>query len=89
MLAEVDWTNVLDSLIAVIPAVIAAIYAGRIHRLIQTPSGDSIGHVIERAHDTGIANNLLLRKHNGPTKTASPDELKTAADVGPKIPVDQ
>lgn len=62
MLAAIDWTGVLESLIAGIPAIIAAcgalVYAREGHRQaknnraqLQTPSGDPIGHVVERAHD--------------------------------------
>jgi len=87
LLAAVDWTNVLDSLIAVIPAVVAAVYAGKIHRAIRTPSGDPLGHVVERAHDTGIANNLLLSQATKQTKQATPEELHAAEANGPSIPV--
>lgn len=62
MLSSVDWTNVLDSLIAGLPAILTALgallYARRGSRQavrnaeqLQTPSGDPIGHVVERAHD--------------------------------------
>ena len=51
----VDWTQVL---VAGVPAIIAAIFAGVAmvlaqlnRRSLRTPSGDPIGHVVERAQD--------------------------------------
>lgn len=88
MLAAIDWTNVLDSLILALPAIIAALYAGAVHRQVRTPSGKSLGEVAEYAHDTAIANNLLLSAKNGPTK---PMDKQTAQEQGsspPVIPVD-
>lgn len=62
LVASIDWTNVLEALIAGLPAIIASLgallYARESHRTarqnqqdLQTPSGDPIGHVTERAHD--------------------------------------
>lgn len=65
LLGSIDWTNVLVALIAGLPAIIAALYARAGHTQgvanseltqtvaadLATPSGDSIGHVVERAHD--------------------------------------
>lgn len=91
MLAVVDWTNVLDTLIASAPAIIAAVaaavYGRKIHQQIQLPSGKAIGDAMEFTHDTAIANNLLLSKHNGPTKKAEHTELVSSPDV-PQIPVE-
>lgn len=91
IIASVNWTNVLESLIAAIPAIIAAVasalYAKSIHGQIKTPSGNSIGDVAEFTHDTSIANNLLLSKSNGPTKTATHDTLSSTP--GPQIPDDK
>ena len=88
LLAAVDWTQVLDSAILALPAIIAAIYAGRVHREIRTPSGPSIGEQVERSHLTAIANNLLLSKHNGPTKHASTDVLHNEGSEAPRVPID-
>lgn len=88
MLLAVDWTNVLDTLIYALPAIIAAIYAGRIHRAIRTPSGKTLGEVAEYAHDTAIANNMLLRAKNGPTKPAEAETLKQEAASPPSVPAD-
>lgn len=84
--SSVDWTTVLDTLIVAIPAIIAAIYAGRVHSKIRTPSGKPIGEVAEYAHDTVIANNLLLSKANGPTKHADHATLKATSETPPMIP---
>lgn len=53
--ALVDWTTVITAGIAstvpTVPAVLAVIWGRRNHRAMQTPSGDSIGMVVERTHD--------------------------------------
>lgn len=86
----VDWTQVL---IVGVPAYIAAIFAGlatlytvRVHGQVQTPSGKSLGEVAEYAHDTAIANNMLLSKQNGPTKAAEPGELRAEGSSPPQVP---
>lgn len=61
----VGWPDVMIALIAALPGIIAAWASLRTNREIRTPSGDSIGKVTERTHDTAIANNLHLRKANG------------------------
>jgi|SRR5215475_5592972 len=99
-LGVVDWTNVLDSFIAAIPAIIAAvasaIYAIKGHSKItsvnsqiETPSGKPIGEVAEFTHDTSIANNLLLSKHNGPTTSATHDAILKAGADTPQIPIEE
>ena len=88
MLAAIDWTNVIVTLIAASPAIIAAIYAGKVHGQIKTPSGKSAGEVLEYAHDTAIANNMLLRKHNGPTKDLSKEQAGTESETPPQVPVE-
>lgn len=59
-MGSIDWTNVIVALIAGAPAIIAAVFAARVNSQIKTPSGDSIGVQVEKAHHTGIANNSLL-----------------------------
>jgi hypothetical protein len=59
--SSVDWTNVLVALIAGLPAIIAAVYAGRIHSKIKTPSGTPIGKQVEDSLHTALANNYHLR----------------------------
>lgn len=87
----VDWTQVL---IVGVPAYIAALFAGvatllvaRTHRALQTPSGDAIGHVVERTHETSIANNMLLRQANGETEKGTHRQLSDAGEAGPQVPV--
>ncbi len=82
----VDWTNVLVAFIAGLPAIIAAIGVLLVHRQIQTPSGKSLGEVAEYAHDTAIANNLLLSRHNGPTVPADREQLKHESETPPLVP---
>jgi hypothetical protein len=89
LLAALDWTMILDTLILTLPAIIAAIYAARIHKKVTTPSGKPLGEVAEYAHDTVIANNMLLRKANGPTRQATPGQLHTEAESPPSVPGDE
>jgi hypothetical protein len=84
--SSIDWTNVILALIAAVPGIIAALYAGRIHGQIKTPSGKPLGQVAEYAHDTAIANNMLLSKANGHTKPADHDTLSTEGKTPPHIP---
>lgn len=84
--SAVDWTQVIGDLIGIVPAVLAAWFAYRIHRSIKTPSGRPLGEVAEYAHDTAIANNLLLSKSNGPTQPLSRDKAHEAASEPPRVP---
>jgi cobalamin synthase len=59
---SVDWTQVLVALIAGAPAILAAIFAFRVHRDVKTPSGDTLGAVAERTHDMTSANLALTQK---------------------------
>lgn len=81
-----DLTTVANSLIVGLPAIIAAIYAGRIHAQIKTPSKQSIGKQVESSHLTAIANNMLLSKKGGPTKQAEPEELREHGGDPPQVP---
>jgi hypothetical protein len=87
-LAAIDWTNVLVALIAGLPAIIAAIFAGRVHRQIGTPSGTSIGKQVEGSHLTAIANNHLLAAAAGRTKRGDPETLKQESATPPEVPAD-
>lgn len=51
IVAAVNWTTVLVALIGAIPATIAAFMGLSNRRALKTPSGDSIGGVVERTHD--------------------------------------
>ena len=86
VVAAIDWTMVITSLIVGLPAIISAIYAARVHSQIRIPSGKTLGETVEYAHDTAIANNLLLSKQNGPTKAANPADLKAEGETPPQVP---
>lgn len=88
MLAAIDWTNVLDTAIITVPAIIAALYARSIHSSVQTPSKRSIGKQVESAHQTAIANNMLLSAKNGPTKKADPSDLLEHEADSPQVPAE-
>lgn len=49
------WLDLTAIVVAGLPGVIAAVYSVRIHRNVQTPSGDTIGHVTELTHDLSAA----------------------------------
>lgn len=89
VVAAIDWTNVLVALIAGLPAIIAAVFAGSVHRQVKTPSGKPLGQVAEYAHDTAIANNWLLSKANGETKPADPEALKSVGESPPQVPAEE
>jgi hypothetical protein len=86
--SAVDWTNVLDSLILALPAIIAAIYAGRVHKQVKTPSRTSIGRQVESAHLTAIANNHLLAGSAGKTKRGRPETLLRESAQPPEVPAE-
>jgi hypothetical protein len=59
--SEVDWTQVLLALIAIVPSLVAAYFAFRIHVAVQTPSGDPLGTVAERTHDLSAVSTAMLK----------------------------
>lgn len=86
----VDWTQVL---IVGVPAYISAIFAGiatlvavRVHTQVQTPSGKPLGEVAEYAHDTAIANNMLLSAANGDTQPVDKETLRAEGATPPQGP---
>ena len=87
--AAIDWTNVLVALIAGLPAIIAAVGVLLVHGQVKTPSGKTLGEVAEYAHDTAIANNLLLSRHNGPTKPIDQATIDHETETPPRVPVDR
>lgn len=88
IVGSIDWTTVIAALIAGLPAIIAAIFAAKVNSQIQTPSGPSIGKQVESAHLTGIANNMLLSKKNGPTKDITTSAVSDEASRPAQIPAD-
>jgi hypothetical protein len=59
--SSIDWTNVLLALIAALPGIVAAIYAGRVHAQVKTPSGKAIGAQVEDTLHTSLSNNYHLQ----------------------------
>jgi hypothetical protein len=89
MLASgINWTNVIVALIAGLPAIIAAVLAGLVHRQVATPSGTSIGKQVEGSHLTAIANNHLLAAAAGATKRGDTATLAQESTSPPEVPVD-
>lgn len=86
LLAATDWSGIVAAIVAGVPGIIAAVYAGRVHRQVTTPSGKTLGEVAEYAHDTAIANNLLLSRANGATTEADPETIKAEGETPPQIP---
>lgn len=72
----INWNAVILALIAALPGIIAAVYAGRVHRKIKTPSGTPIGTQVEDALHTARANNYHLQviaKTNGGATPPKPE----------------
>lgn len=86
MLAALDLTKVLDTLIITLPAILAAVYAGRVHHQIKTPSGDPIGQVAERTHDMAAVGVAAVTGTNGPAVTNAVRKLN--ADPAAPVQVD-
>jgi len=64
----VSWQEVCLALIAALPGLIAAIFAGLNRRSLKTPSGQPIGAVAERAHDlsaVSVHQGTAILKANG------------------------
>jgi hypothetical protein len=75
---SIDWTQVITALIVGLPAIIAAILAGRVHRQVKTPSGKPIGAQVEDTLHTSLSNNYHLQslgaKMDAPTTTQASGE---------------
>jgi hypothetical protein len=91
--ASIDWTNVILALIAATPGIIAAIYAGKVHRQVKTPSGKPIGAQVEDALHTALSNNYHLQSIGAKVEAATPPqangeaqkvEALTESDAQPK-----
>ncbi len=63
--SDLDWTTIIVAAIGIVPATLAALLSFRVHRQVRTPSGDTLGAVVERTHDVAAANTALLTKLNG------------------------
>lgn len=75
MIATIAWTDVLVALVAGLPAIIAALFAGLTHRAVRTPSGERIGTQVEEAHHATSANTALLTAivKSGPSPPSPPE----------------
>lgn len=71
--SSIDWTNVILALIAALPGIVAAVYAGKVHRQVRTPSGKPIGAQVEDTLHTSLSNNYHLQsigaKMDSPTSS--------------------
>jgi len=86
MVGTVDWTNILLALIAALPGIIAAIFAGSVHRKIKTPSGTPIGRQVENNLHTGLANHYKLRSIADKVKAPETPEAHAEAEKVPDLP---
>lgn len=86
VLASVDWTNVLVALIAGLPAILAAVFAGLVHRQVQTPSRTSIGKQIESTQHVALANHYNLLAIGGATGAPEPPEAQAQAAQVTELP---
>lgn len=64
-MGSIDWTTVIVAGISAIGSLVTGVLVVLVRLAIRTPSGDPIGHVVERGHDLAAANLALLRKVNG------------------------
>ena len=84
----VDWTQVLilgvPAYIAALGGAGAAIIGALNRRSLQTPSGESIGRVAERAHDLAAVSVAAATGTNGDAVTKALEKL----NADPKAPVD-
>ena len=55
----IDWTNVIVAAIAATPPTVLALLN---RRSLRTPSGDPIGHVVERTHDLAAVTTAAVTK---------------------------
>lgn len=84
--SQLDWGAVIAAVVPGVLSAVSAVIALLVHRQIRTPSGKPLGQVAEYAHDTAIANNLLLSKANGATETADPAALHAESETPPQVP---
>lgn len=84
----VDWMQVLivgvPAYIAALGGAVAAVIGTLNRRALQTPSGDPIGHVVERGHDLAAVAVAAATGTNGPAVTKALAKL----NADPKAPVD-
>jgi hypothetical protein len=65
VLATSTGYDVLIALIAAVPAILAAIFAGVVALRTKMPNGTRIGNAVAESHATATENNALLQKLDG------------------------
>ena len=84
---HLDLTQVLivgiPAYIAALGGAIAAVIASLNRRSIRTPSGDSIGHVVERTHDLSAVSTAAVTGANGPLAKQARKRLNGELDAPP------
>jgi hypothetical protein len=73
-LAVLDWGSVIAALIAGIPATVAALLTYRNNRALQTRNGQKLGHQVDDALQTSIANNFRLKAISETFDVPMPDK---------------
>jgi hypothetical protein len=58
-------SDVIVALIAAIPSILAAVFAGIVALRTRMPAGERLGQTVSEAHATVIDNQTLLVKMNG------------------------
>lgn len=81
MAVDIDWTNVIDTAIVAVPATIAAVASLHNSRKMKTPSGDFIGHVVERTHDLAAVSTAVLTGKSQPALARSEERLNNDPDA--------
>ena len=65
MLATSTGYDVLIALVAAVPAILAAIFAGIVALRTRMPNGTKIGQAVADSHATALANQAMLERING------------------------
>lgn len=85
-LTGVDWTQVLvigvPAYIAAFGGAIAAVIAALNRRNLKTPSGDSIGAVMERTHDLAAVATAAATGVSGPLAEKGKERLNGGIEEG-------
>jgi hypothetical protein len=75
VLGVIDWTAVITAAVPTVPATLAVLLANHTRKQIRTPSGDSIGHVVERTHDLAAVATMNIPTQAQDTMTKSVQRL--------------
>ena len=85
-MAAIDWTIVIASAIPTVPATVAVLIGSANRRALKTPSGDAIGHVVERTHDLAAVDAAGISMTTQPAMVKSAERLE--ADDNSPLKVD-